>query len=339
MFLKFCEIINEKDDIIIVIFMKGMKMDSELTRAMEKAEQETGIKQLNLKQVKHPVYSKTTQVVDGQTGEAVETVGTKVYKIQSRVEFLQLYTDNLNILYRLDGQAAKVLLFIFQNMTFMNTVALNSTLRKNVSIGLKISLPTVSRALSKLIEKGILKPIISQKLRDEYKAYTDDIFLVDPNIVGKGPFKELEKLRWTMTKEYDLVKMEGKTTVNIEHAYADYDEVSKNLDKHKVIDVETNQIDKNTRETNILIANKENNDDENNGVIDISPLPQNDSLFDSKELDNNDENEINLALELENRKIEALQLKLKDSNLEIIKKLIDAGKVNEALEFQKNMDK
>ena len=220
----------------------------------------------------------------------------------------------------------------------MNTVALNSTLRKNIALGLGISQPTVGRALSRLIDKDILKPITSQELRDEYKAYTDDIYFINPNIVGKGPFKELEKLRWTMTKEYDLTKMEGKTTVNIEHAYGDYDEVSKNLDKHKVIDVETNQINNNTRETNIIIANKENND-ENNGVIDISPLPQNDSLFDSNELDNNDENEISLALELENKKIEALQLKLKDSNLEIIKKLIDAGKVNEALEFQKNMDK
>lgn len=313
-------------------------MNSEATKAMQKIEQETGIKQLNLRQVKHAVYSKTTQVLDGQTGEAVETVGTKVYKIQSRVEFLQLYTENLNILYRLEGQDAKVLLFIFQNMTFMNTVALNSTLRKNIALGLGISQPTVGRALSRLIDKDILKPITSQELRDEYKAYTDDIYFINPNIVGKGPFKELEKLRWTMTKEYDLTKMEGKTTVNIEHAYGDYDEVSKNLDKHKVIDVETNQIDNNTRETNIIIANKENND-ENNGVIDISPLPQNDSLFDSNELDNNDENEISLALELENKKIEALQLKLKDSNLEIIKKLIDAGKVNEALEFQKNMDK
>ena len=313
-------------------------MNSEATKAMQKIEQETGIKQLNLRQVKHAVYSKTTQVLDGQTGEAVETVGTKVYKIQSRVEFLQLYTENLNILYRLEGQDAKVLLFIFQNMTFMNTVALNSTLRKNIALGLGISQPTVGRALSRLIDKDILKPITSQELRDEYKAYTDDIYFINPNIVGKGPFKELEKLRWTMTKEYDLTKMEGKTTVTIEHAYGDYDEVSKNLDKHKVIDVETNQIDNNTRETNIIIANKENND-ENNGVIDISPLPQNDSLFDSNELDNNDENEISLALELENKKIEALQLKLKDSNLEIIKKLIDAGKVNEALEFQKNMDK
>lgn len=313
-------------------------MNSETTKAMQKIEQETGIKQLNLRQVKHAVYSKTTQVLDGQTGEAVETVGTKVYKIQSRVEFLQLYTENLNILYRLEGQDAKVLLFIFQNMTFMNTVALNSTLRKNIALGLGISQPTVGRALSRLIDKDILKPITSQELRDEYKAYTDDIYFINPNIVGKGPFKELEKLRWTMTKEYDLTKMEGKTTVNIEHAYGDYDEVSKNLDKHKVIDVETNQIDNNTRETNIIIANKENND-ENNGVIDISPLSQNDSLFDSNELDNNDENEISLALELENKKIEALQLKLKDSNLEIIKKLIDAGKVNEALEFQKNMDK
>lgn len=309
-------------------------MNSETTKAMQKIEQETGIKQLNLRQVKHAVYSKTTQVLDGQTGEAVETVGTKVYKIQSRVEFLQLYTENLNILYRLEGQDAKVLLFIFQNMTFMNTVALNSTLRKNIALGLGISQPTVGRALSRLIDKDILKPITSQELRDEYKAYTDDIYFINPNIVGKGPFKELEKLRWTMTKEYDLTKMEGKTTVNIEHAYGDYDEVSKNLDKHKVIDVETNQIDNNTRETNIIIANKENND-----VIDISPLPQNDSLFDSNELDNNDDNEISLALELENKKIEALQLKLKDSNLEIIKKLIDAGKVNEALEFQKNMDK
>lgn len=37
----------------------------------------------------------------------------------------------------------------------MNTIAVNSTLRKNISMGLNISLPTVSRALNGLIKKGI----------------------------------------------------------------------------------------------------------------------------------------------------------------------------------------
>lgn len=326
-----------------------MNDENALREKMELIERETGIKQIGLNQKKHAIYSKTTQVVNENTGEIAETIGTRVYKLKSRVEFLQLYVDNLNLLFRLEDKETKTLLFIFKNLSFMNTVAINSTLRRNISIGLDISLPTVSRALNGLIQKGILKKIESQQLREEYQAFTDDMYFVDPNIVGKGSFRELEKLRYTMTNEYDLSKMEFKKTVDIEHSYADLDNVIENIDKHRIIDIQSNQIDNKEKETNILIAEKENANSDT--IIDTEAVEsqkavktQNESLFSADSLNNNtkESKEIDNLLSLENAKIKTLELEIKKTNLYIMQQLIDAGKIDEALEFQnkqKNKEK
>ena len=273
-------------------------------------------------------------------------MGTKVYKLRSRVEFLQLYVDNLNILYKLEGQDAKVLLFIFQKISFMNTVALNASLRRGIAQGLEISLPTVSRSLNRLIEKGILKPITTQELRDEYRAYSDDEYFVDPNIVGKGSFRELEKLRYTMIKEYNLKSMEVTDTVNIEHSYAGFDDITQNIDKHEVIDITTKQIDDKTRESEILIAKKEEAQAlQDKNIIDIDEvaskssddLPQSDSLFEEKDLSIKNKDEISEALILEQKRMKILELEVKKMELDIKKKLIDAGKIDEAMKFTNEM--
>lgn len=313
--------------------------NNELQKKMELVEKETGIKQLNLRQRKQAVYSKVTQVIDGQTGNIAETMGTKVYKLHSRVEFLQLYVENLDILYKLEGQDSKVLLFIFQNISFMNTIAINSTLRKNIALGLEISLPTVSRALSRLIDKGIIKPIITDELRKEYQAYTDDMYFIDPNIVGKGSFRELEKLRYTMVKEYNLSKMEVTDTINIEHAYAGFEDINKNIDKHEVVDIKTMQISDKEQETNILISEKKDVDvDDKPNTVQNHQTPSQESLFTNNDLQEpkEEKSEIDKALELENKKLEILQLKLKETNLDIVKKLIEAGRIDEAMEFKRN---
>lgn len=286
------------------------------------------------------------QILDNKTGEVAEAIGTKVYKLESRVEFLQLYTANLKILYTLEGQDSKVLLFIFQSLSFMNTVSLNPSFKKNIKEGLGIAQPTVSRSLSRLISKGILIPITSfPELREKYEAYTNDIYFLDPNIVGKGPFRELEKLRYTMVKEYNLDEMTVTNTVNIEHAYAGFDDVSKNIDKHEVIDVKTAQINDKTKETDILIAEKNERINNTEPISVQQPLevevakivPPKESLFDTQveTPSDKDKSEADKALEIEIKKIEVLKLEVENTNLYIIKKLIDAGKFDEALEFKR----
>lgn len=285
------------------------------------------------------------QILDNKTGEVTEAIGTKVYKLESRVEFLQLYTANLKILYTLEGQDSKVLLFIFQSLSFMNTVSLNPSFKKNIKEGLGISQPTVSRSLSRLISKGILIPITSfPELRKKYEAYTDDIYFLDPNIVGKGPFRELERLRYTMVKEYNLDEMTVTNTFNIEHSYAGFGDISKNIDKHEVIDVKTAQIDDKTKETDILIAEKNEKTNNTEPVLAQQPVevekvaPQKESLFDTQAETpkDKDKSESDKILEIENKKIEVLELEVKNTNLYIIKKLIDAGKFDEALELLKD---
>lgn len=313
-----------------------MNNDIELKKKMQLIEQETGIKQLGLKDNRQAVYSKTTQIINEKTGEIAESIGTRVYKLKNRENFLKLYVDNLDIFYRLEDKESKVLLFIFKSLSYSNSIAINSSTRKNMSLGLKISMPTVSRALNGLINKGILKKVEDDSIRDEYVAYSDDMFFVDPNIVGKGSFRDLEKLRQTIVREYDLNKMELKTSISIEHEYADLNEVLTNPNKHKVIDVKLSQPTPIVKEAEITLAeNSQNSVSVEPIVVPVQELPQEpqpqtpqkEALFSEKELGLKDDEEIDKALALEAKKIETLELEVK--KLELIQQLVASGKYDE----------
>lgn len=313
-----------------------MNNDIELKKKMQLIEQETGIKQLGLKDNRQAVYSKTTQIINEKTGEIAESIGTRVYKLKNRENFLKLYVDNLDIFYRLEDKESKVLLFIFKSLSYSNSIAINSSTRKNMSLGLKISMPTVSRALNGLINKGILKKVEDDSIRDEYVAYSDDMFFVDPNIVGKGSFRDLEKLRQTIVREYDLNKMELKTSISIEHEYADLNEVLTNPNKHKVIDVKLSQPTPIIKEAEITLAeNSQNSVSVEPIVVPVQELPQEpqpqtpqkEALFSEKELGLKDDEEIDKALALEAKKIETLELEVK--KLELIQQLVASGKYDE----------
>lgn len=274
---------------------------------------------------------------DEQMDKIAETTETKVDKLKSKADFLQLYVENLSSLYKLEKQDARVLLFILQNISFTNTITVNSTMRKNVAMRLEISLPTVSRALNSLIDKGILQPIIGEDMKEKYQAYTDDIYLISPNIVGNGPFRELKKLRYTIRKEYDSNKMEFISIVNAKFFYDGYEYI----DKYEIIDEKSTQIDDKVSETEILIAEKENDKS-------ATPMPKTTNVKSqnhyksspsSKDIGISIDDEVDKVVELANTRIEFLQLKIREAKLEIIKKLIDAGKIDEALELKRKFDK
>lgn len=306
-----------------------MNNDIELKKKMQLIEQETGIKQLGLKEKKQAIYSQTHQNIDSNTGEVISQEQFNVVKIKSREDFLKLYTDNLEFLYRLRDKETRALLYIFKHLAYSNTICISSAFKKSMEVNLDVSQPTVSRAINGLIDKKILRRIDTDELRKSYEIFGNDMFFVDPNIVGKGSFRDLEKLRQTITQEFDLKQMEYTTRVNTEMTYTDYNDVIKRINKHEVVGVEETHTDKNERVIDVTIAEKQNDDFVDAELVapKASQTPQKEALFSEKELGLKGDDEIDKALALETKKIETLELEVK--KLELIQQLVASGKYDE----------
>lgn len=207
------------------------------------------------------IYTQEINSVNFNTGELVDKKEIKFVKEKNRHGFIQLYIDNIgylssNAISNIERQS---LIFILSQITFLNVIKINSSLRKLIKVGTNLSDSSVSRALSGLIEKNILLKI-DEEYSDKFgiKAYIGDEYLVNPQLVGKGSFNEMKSLRQTVVTDFDFKTLEMKQQIQIETKYEGFDEVVNNLDKHEVKQI-TSEVspDGKSRETEILIGEKD----------------------------------------------------------------------------------
>lgn len=250
------------------------------------------------------IYTQEINSVNFNTGELVDKKEIKFVKEKNRHGFIQLYIDNIgylssNAISNIERQS---LIFILSQITFLNVIKINSSLRKLIKVGTNLSDSSVSRALSGLIEKNILLKI-DEEYSDKFgiKAYIGDEYLVNPQLVGKGSFNEMKSLRQTVVTDFDFKTLEMKQQIQIETKYEGFDEVVNNLDKHEVKQI-TSEVspDGKSRETEILIGEKNNAAD----IIEIDA-----AKVEYKKSDLELENE-NLKLKLANKRADNEKLRL-----------------------------
>lgn len=285
---------------------------------------ETGIKDL-IPRKTSVLLSETHQKVNETTGEILDTQTRTVQKLKSHTEFVQIYLENINFILKLNGKSQQVLTAIIKRMSYNNIVVLTPYLRKELKEFLDISEATISRAFQELISKKVLIHINTDEMRKKYETVGDKSYIVNPNIVGKGSFKDLNKLRQNISREYDIDKLELVTEITTNFDYGVADEMKKE-EKYRVIEHKRNQKD-GEYEEDILIEtqnNKDNNEEQ--------------SLFPKEELANNFETGENYKekLEIELVKQKNLELEIKKNELEIQNRLLKEGYTDEALNRMKN---
>lgn len=285
---------------------------------------ETGIKSL-IPRKTSVLLSETHQKVNETTGEILDTQTRTVQKLKSHTEFVQIYLENINFILKLNGKSQQVLTAIIKRMSYNNIVVLTPYLRKELKEFLDISEATISRAFQELISKKVLIHINTDEMRKKYETVGDKSYIVNPNIVGKGSFKDLNKLRQNISREYDIDKLELVTEITTNFDYGVADEMKKE-EKYRVIEHKRNQKD-GEYEEDILIETHNNKD--NNGEQ---------SLFPKEELANNFETGENYKekLEIELVKQKNLELEIKKNELEIQNRLLQEGYTDEALNRMKN---
>lgn len=217
------------------------------------------IKSISDSNVMTTVYGIEKTSLDYATGEIKEKNNMIVTQMKKKDDFLKLFVLNLEfIATELEGSEKTVLFLLISSMNFKNIVNINPDLRAEIAHKSKLHRNTISKAISSLEEKNIIYKLDSEELRDKYDVYSKNSYLVNPDLIGKGSFRDLRNLRQTVVTDFDFETLEMKKQIIRETKYDDYDEITRNKQDYEIKAVahKTN-IQENIKDTNILIGKKD----------------------------------------------------------------------------------
>ena len=197
------------------------------------------------------------EIIDYQTGEIISREDVKVTKEKNREKFIKIFIDNLDYVIEALKPIEKGIFFVLMHeMNYHNVVTINSTLRKSTQIALNLSQPAVSKGINALIEKKVLIKIEADNAEEfNVSFYTGKEYLVNPQLIGSGSFKELSRIRRVITTTFDFDTLETIKKIESSYAYNGLDEVAQNLNRHEVKQI-TSEVspDGKKKETEILIG-------------------------------------------------------------------------------------
>ena len=259
----------------------------------------------------YTVYTEKQIEISGTTGEVLKENEIYVTKAKNRDDFIKFFVDNLSFIGSdLLNAERQVLFILLTKIDYKNIIYINSDLRRDVEALLKVSKSTVSVAINGLKKKGVILSL-SDSLKKELGTFSDNAFIINPNIAGRGSFNELQKLRQDISIEYDFEKLEVKQKYNIKSKYDGFDEISNNMENHEIKEIRQTQDKKSTE---VCIVEK----DQNN-IIDVNDvIEQPVNISKSQNIKTDKEIELELVREQnEAKRLDIENLKAKNENLKL----------------------
>lgn len=224
---------------------------------------------INLDDVKtqQVVYTKENNLFDNETGEVITQENTFIKKELKKDQFIKLFLDNIVFWVNLDNKEKNMLFCAINQMNWFNVVKIDAGFRKASMAFCDISRNTVSTAINSLIEKNIFIKLseddyieLGKTLKGEafVNIFSNTEYLINPQIVGKGSFRDLRKIRQTIIQDFDFETMEMKKQVIQEANYDGFNEVIKNPQNHTIKNIKQDISEsKKIKNTEIVIAEKE----------------------------------------------------------------------------------
>lgn len=293
----------------------------------------TKIIDLNDTKTTETIYKNEKDIINHKTGEVISQEQSRIVRERKKERFIKVFVDNLDyVIDNFSNMEKNVFLSLLKEMNYYNVIKLDSGLRKTLEISANISQGTVSKTINKLIEKNaIIK--INETNKDEFGIvfFTGKEYVVNPQLVGSGSFKELSRMRRVIVMDYDFETLESNKEIQLEVKYDGFDEVYKNPDKHEIADVkQISTIDGKFKTTEVAIREKQyKKDDEyvidaydTQETLEIEPV--------LKDIDKNgrsislSDRELDLAI----KNAENEQKKLENENLRMKIELIKLQKEN-----------
>ncbi|EAB5510555.1 hypothetical protein Y874_08240 [Campylobacter jejuni CVM 41936] len=234
------------------------------------------------------LYSKVEEKVDNITGEVTTIVSSFLQKEKTKDDFIKLFVENINYLTdNLSNSALRVVLMMFKNLNYQNIFHYNSDFVSYFTNKKILGKSSVYRAIKELEDKNVIFKITKEQ-QEEYDIISPNSYIMNPQIIGKGSFKDLKKLRQTTIKEFDFEKLEMIQKVEVESEYEGLEEVKENPENYYIEDIK--QISSPNAIENQIIISKRKAEADNQALIanDIQP-----TLFD----ENQKEQEARLFIE------------------------------------------
>ncbi|EAJ7017882.1 hypothetical protein XK01_01005 [Campylobacter upsaliensis] len=234
------------------------------------------------------LYSKVEEKVDNITGEVTTIVSSFLQKEKTKDDFIKLFVENINYLTdNLSNSALRVVLMMFKNLNYQNIFHYNSDFVSYFTNKKILGKSSVYRAIKELEDKNVIFKITKEQ-QEEYDIISSNSYIMNPQIIGKGSFKDLKKLKQTTIKEFDFKKLEMVQKVEVESEYEGLEEVKENPENYYIEDIK--QISSPNAIENQIIISKRKAEADNQALIanDIQP-----TLFD----ENQKEQEARLFIE------------------------------------------
>lgn len=233
------------------------------------------LNEINKNNKRQVVYRKDNLSTDYITGEVVERNQIIVKKVQTKESFIKLFTENIDYIINLESQEKTLFFTLLSSVDYKNVVRFDKTMKQNIVLDKVLSRAGMYRALNGLIEKKVIFKINREFVKSYAGVGSDDCYLFNPNLVGRGSWNDLKNLRHTITREWDFENLEFRQNLEMEEEYLGFDEIKNNQERYQVKEIkqEHNETTK-MKNTEIVIEEK------NNSINDQS------NLFDKKEESN-----------------------------------------------------
>lgn len=226
------------------------------------------------------LYNKVEEKVDNVTGEITTTVNSFLQKVNTKDDFIKLFTENISFLVSdLSGSALKVLLLIIRNINYQNIFQYNSEFVNYFESKKILGKSSVYNAMNELEKKNVILKITKEQ-REEFGVLGAKSFIINPNIIGKGSFRDLKELRQTVTRTFNFDKLEIKQETQIEAKYKGMDEILNNPENYNII--EASQIhnkDRNLIHNTIVVEEKQEKVNNQLSLFDENEKEQKARLF------------------------------------------------------------
>jgi hypothetical protein len=126
-------------------------------------------------------------MIDFSTGETVsKRTATKRY-INKEPDFVKLYLDDVMKLNDIPAKKTDVLYLLLKKMNYDNEITVVASHKREIADKLNCAIISIDKTLKVLVDKGIL-------IRKDR-----GVFFANPNIFGKGNWKDIEQLRLLLT--------------------------------------------------------------------------------------------------------------------------------------------
>lgn len=140
-------------------------------------------------ETKKIVYRETTNTINLYTGELMQQTEFSKAVIEREPAFIKMYVADLIRLKDLPKSTNDVLMSLLRSMSYKNIIPAYAPIKKLICSELGIKMVTLNTAIDKLYKAGILVRI------------ERGIYMADPNLFGKGDWKNVKSLR--MVIEYN----------------------------------------------------------------------------------------------------------------------------------------